>query len=314
MHTDSLERWRHEHVFLGERHDRNERRTWIVVVLTAVMMVAEIAGGTVFGSMALVADGWHMSTHTGALAAAALAYRFARRHAHDPRFAFGTGKLGELAGFSSALVLGVIALLIGYESALRLWQPVQIAFDEAIPIAVVGLAVNIASAWLLGSGDGHSTHDHDQHLHAHDHNLRSAYLHVLADAVTSVLAITALLSGRLFGWTWMDPLMGIVGAFVIAHWAVTLVRSAGAVLLDIVPDVQLAARVRERLERDGDRVADLHFWRLGPGHVGVIASVVSDDPKPPEHYKSRLAGLAGSSHITIEVNPCTPARPDQGSP
>ena len=310
MHTHSVEAWRHEHVFLGDKHDRNERRTWLVVAITTAMMVVEIVGGTMFGSMALIADGWHMSTHAGALAIAALAYRFARRHAHDTRFAFGTGKLGELAGYSSALMLAMIALLIGYESALRLLEPVAIRFDEAIAIAVVGLMVNLASAWLLRGGHDHErAHDHDDadhghHHHGHDHNLRAAYFHVLADALTSVLAIAALLAGRLFGWVWMDPVVGIVGALVIAHWSVQLLRSSGAVLLDIVPDGGLAARIRERLEQGSDRVADLHFWRLGPGHVGVIVSVVSDRPEAPERYKARLAGLAGLSHVTVEVHAC----------
>lgn len=306
MHTHSIENWQHEHVFLGERHDRNERRTWLVVALTAVMMVVEIVGGSIFGSMALVADGWHMSTHAGALAIAALAYRFARRYARDPRFAFGTGKLGELAGFSSALILFLIALAIGWESALRLLAPVRISFDEAIAIAAVGLAVNIASAWLLGAGHEHR-HGHGDRAHHHyeqDHNLRSAYFHVIADALTSVLAIAALLAGRFFGWTWMDPVMGIVGALLIARWSVALIRSSGAVLLDIVPSDDLAARVRERLEEGSDRVADLHLWRCGPGHIGVIASVISDVPETPESYKARLTGLHGLSHVTVEVHAC----------
>jgi cation diffusion facilitator family transporter len=311
MHTHTLEAWRHEHVFLGAGHDRNERRTWLVVALTAVMMVVEIIGGTIYGSMALVADGWHMSTHAGALTIAALAYRFARRHVHDERFAFGTGKLGELAGFSSALILAMIALLIGYESAVRLLNPVAISFDQAIAIAVVGLAVNLVSAWLLRDDHAHVHHDdHDNHPqeehghHHHDHNLRAAYLHVLADAMTSVFAITALLAGRLYGWVWMDPVMGIVGALVIAHWSVGLLRSSGAVLLDTVPDGRLVASVKKRLEVGSDRVSDLHLWRLGPGHVGVVASVVSDEPQGPEFYKARLAGLPGLSHVTVEVHVC----------
>jgi cation diffusion facilitator family transporter len=248
MHTHTLDAWRHEHIFLGARHDENERRTWVVVGVTAAMMVVEIIGGTVFGSMALVADGWHMSTHAGALAIAALAYRFARRHAHNEHFAFGTGKVGELAGFSSALILAVIALLIGYESALRLLNPVSISFGQAIAIAVVGLAVNLGSARLLGEG-----HEHEDH---HDHNLRSAYLHVLADALTSVLAIAALVAGRFYGWVWMDPLMGMVGALVIAHWSLGLLRASGAVLLDTVPDTRLARNIKEHLEVGTDRVSD----------------------------------------------------------
>ena len=279
MHTHTLDAWRHEHVFLGAQHDENERRSWLVVSLTATMMIVEIVGGMMFGSMALIADGWHMSTHAGALALAALAYGYARKHAHNERFAFGTGKVGELAGFSSALILAMIALLIAYESAHRLFNPVAISFDWAIAIAAVGLAVNLGSAWLLRERHGdHLHHHHDQqgtHRH-HDHNLRAAYLHVLADALTSVLALVALLSGRLYGWVWMDPMMGIVGALVIASWSLGLLRSSGAVLLDTVPDARLRQKVKERLEVGTDRVADLHIWLLGPGHVGIIASVVSE--------------------------------------
>lgn len=314
MHTHTLKNWQHSHVFLGHGHDENERRTWLVVALTAAMMVAEIIGGTIFGSMALVADGWHMSTHAGALAIAALAYRFARRHAEDERFGFGTGKLGDLAGYSSAIILAVIALLIGYESALRLITPVSIGFDQAIAIAVVGLAVNLTSAWLLRGDHAHDDHQHghhhdgrhgdEHHHHHHDHNLHAAYLHVLADALTSVLAIAALLAGRLFGWVWMDPVMGVVGAIVIAHWSIGLLRASGAVLLDTVPDARLAAQLKRRLEQGTDRVADLHLWRLGPGHLGVVASIVSDDPQAADAYKARLAGLGGLSHVTVEVNRC----------
>src|SRR5918998_3034419 len=256
MHSHTLNHWQHDHVFLGGHHDRHERRTWLVVGLTAAMMVAEIVAGTIFGSMALVADGWHMSTHAAALAIAALAYRFARKHAHDPRFSFGTGKVGELAAFSSAIILAVIALLIGYESLMRLMAPVPIQFGEATVVAVIGLAVNLASAWLL-AGDhhhhGHHHHDHghlghrhhhddedhhhghahgDHHQHGGDTNIRAAYLHVLADALTSVLAIVALLAGRFSGWNWLEPVMGVVGAGVIAQWSWGLIRTAGATLLD----------------------------------------------------------------------------------
>jgi cation diffusion facilitator family transporter len=309
MHTQSLETWRHEHVFLGARHDRNERRTWFVVALSAAMMAVEIVGGTIFGSMALIADGWHMSTHAGALAIAALSYRYARRHAHDDRFAFGTGKLGELAAFSSAMILAIIAIMIGYESVLRLMSPVAIDYDQAIVIALLGLAVNLGSAWLLRDGPepGHLSareRSHHHHGHHHDHNLRAAYLHVLADALTSVLAVAALTAGLFYGWAWMDPAMGIVGALVIAHWSIGLLRSSGAVLLDSVPDPLLAAQVKERLEVGTDRVADLHLWRLGPGHIGVVASVVSDEPQAPEAYKARLADLDVLSHVTVEVHAC----------
>ena len=315
MHTHSIEPWQHSHVFLGAMHDRHERRTWFVVALTAAMMVAEIVGGTLFGSMAVVADGWHMSTHAGALTIAALAYRFARRHARDARFSFGTGKLGELAAFCSAVILAIIAAAIGYEALLRLYAPVVIHFREAIPLAVVGLAVNLASAWLLfDKGHHHRAHAHDDHdddahghahhHHGHDSNIRAAYIHVLADALTSVLAIVALSCGLVFGWVWMDPLMALVGVAVILSWSFGLLRSSGMVLLDMVPDRHLAGRIRARLEVDGDRVCDLHLWRLGPGHVGLIAAVVSDRPQAPSAYKHRLEGIAGLSHVTIEVHRC----------
>jgi cation diffusion facilitator family transporter len=330
MHSHSLEPWQHAHVFLGVQHDRHERRTWFVVGLTAAMMVAEIVGGTMFGSMAVVADGWHMATHAGALGIAALAYRFARRHARDPRFSFGTGKVGELAAFTSAVVLALIALAIGYEAIIRLREPVPIDFAQATWLAVIGLGVNLASAWLLagdhhhGDDHGHGHHhahahhddDHDHDHHDHDHhehhghghhhdtNLRAAYVHVLADAMTSMLAIAGLLAGRLYGWVWMDPLMALVGVAVILSWSVGLLRAAGAVLLDMVPDRHLAGTVRKRLEANGDRVSDLHLWRLGPGHAGLIASVVSDRPQDPAVYKARLAGVEGLSHVTVEVHHC----------
>lgn len=290
----------HDHVFLGAAHGENERRTWLVVALTGVMMVAEIAGGVLFGSMALLADGWHMSTHAGALAISALAYRYARRHAHDPRFTFGTGKLGELAGYSSALILAVIALLIGYQSMGRIFRPVAIRFDDALIVAGVGLGVNVASAWLLRERHGHDEGRDAGHTH-HDHNLRAAYLHVLADAATSILAIAALLAGRLFGWVSMDPVMGIVGALVIAYWAVGLLRSSGSVLLDAGVDARLIAEIRSRLETGAERLTDLHVWRVGPGHVAVIAAIECRGQESAERYKARLEGLPGLSHITIEV-------------
>jgi cation diffusion facilitator family transporter len=308
MHTHSLDQWNHAHVFLGEKHERHERRTWFVVALTAATMVAEVTGGTLFGSMAVVADGVHMSTHVAALAIAALAYRFARRHAADARFSFGTGKLGELAAFASALILLLIALIIAYESVTRFFNPIAIKYDEAIAVACIGLTVNLVSAWLLSDDDHHHGHAHDDadddHHHSHDHNIRAAYVHVLADAVTSVLAICGLLMGRFYGFAWMDALVGIVGAGVIISWGLGLIRSSGAVLLDVVPSGGLAERVRARLEVEGDRVADLHLWQLGPGHAGVIAALVSEHPQPPQTYKARLTGIAGLSHVTIEVHPC----------
>ena len=304
MHSRSLGPWTHEHVFLGVGHARNERRTWLVVGLTATMMVAEIVGGIVFGSMALLADGWHMSTHAAALAIAALAYQDARHHKHDPRFAFGTGKLGDLAAFASAIALGMIALLIAYESLMRLARPVPIAYTQAIAIAVLGLAVNLICAWLLRDEHAHR-HDHgEDHAHDHhhrDHNLRAAYLHVLADALTSVMAIGGLIVALWFGWPWIDAVVGLVGACVIASWSYGLIRDAGRVLLDVVPDRRTQGFIRERLEVDGDRVSDLHLWQIGPGHR---AAIVSDRPQAPAAYKERLSGIAGLSHITIEVEPC----------
>jgi cation diffusion facilitator family transporter len=312
MHSHSLTPWTHGHSFLGAHHGEHERRTWSVVVLTAGMMVAEIVGGTLFGSIALVADGWHMSTHVAALAIAGLAYLFARRHADDPRFTLGTGKFGELAAFASAVILGIVALGIGYESVLRLIDPVVIHLREAIAIASLGLCVNLASAWLLRDDHGHG-HDHDHghadqhhhhHAHRHDSNFRAAYLHVVADALVSVLAIAGLSAAWAFGWTFMDPAVGLVGMVVIASWALSLVRSAGRMLLDTVPDHRLAQHIRERIEIGGDRLADLHLWQLGPGHAAVIASVVSEAPQAPSVYKERLEGLVGLSHVTIEVNRC----------
>lgn len=314
MHSHSVERWEHRHVFLGEAQARHERRIWLVVGLTTVMMAAEIIAGILFGSMALLADGWHMCTHAAALSISGFAYRFARKHANDPRFSFGTGKVGELAAFLSASILGLIAVLIAYESLVRLFSPVSIRFNEALVVAVIGLAVNLVSAWLLFDNADH--HHDDSHHHEHgaeyhhhqshgyDSNIRAAYLHVLADALTSILAIVALLIGRLQGWVWLDPVIGLVGAVVIARWSISLLRSAGAVLLDMVPQNGLAADIRKRLEIDGDRVADLHLWQLGPGHMGVIVSVVSDRPRPPDAYKSRLRGLGGLSHVTVEVQAC----------
>jgi cation diffusion facilitator family transporter len=309
----------HDHVFLGDNHARNERRTWLVIAITATMMVVEIAAGSIYGSMALVADGWHMSTHAAAMMIAALAYLFARKNARNPRFTFGTGKLGDLAAFGSAVVLALIALLIGWESWLRFYSPVTINFSQAIIVAVIGLGVNLLCAWLLRDDHAHHSHghrhhhdhghDHDHHGHDHhghlpatDNNLRAAYLHVLADALTSVLAIAALVLGSLYGWNWLDPSMGIVGGLVIARWSWGLIRDTGAVLLDYQPaDEDLPGEIREVLEGNGDKITDLHVWQLGPGHHGAIIALRSPNPQQVDFYKARLAAIHDLSHVTIEV-------------
>ena len=301
----------HDHVFLGEDHHRAERRTWAVIVLCSVMMIAEIIGGALFGSLALIADGLHMSTHAGALLLAALAYTYARKYAGDRNFTFGTGKFGDLAGYSSAIILAMIALLIGYEALSRLLYPVAISFREAIPIAVLGLVVNVASAWLLSGGHQHAHHhghshghDHGDHTHgAHhrDNNMRAAVVHVMADAAVSALVIVGLVLARAFGWLWMDPLVGLIGAAVIANWSIGLLRDTGGILLDRTPDPRMAEKVRRVIESDGDRVTDLHLWRLGPGHLGAIVSVATSGARDAAHYRQRLAEFADLSHVTVEV-------------
>ena len=309
----------HSHVFLGESHDRNARRTLWVVLLTAAMMVGEVVAGWITGSMALLADGVHMATHAGALGLSVAAYAFARRHAEDRRFTFGTGKVGDLAGFASALILGVVALGIAAESVLRLLRPVEVDFGPATVVAVLGLAVNLGSALLLAGGhhgharhhDHHHHHDHDpdhphhrDHGHSHhrhaahgqDHNLRAAYLHVLADALTSVLAIAALLAGSVLGWAWLDPLVGLLGAAVIARWSLSLLRDTAGVLLDAT-EPATAAAIRERIEGTDATLNDLHVWRVGPGARAAIVSVTG----PPEvaEVRARLADL-GLAHLTVE--------------
>src|SRR4030081_2450266 len=404
----------HDHIFLGEDHEKAERRTWAVIILCSVMMIAEIIGGALFGSLALIADGLHMSTHAGALLLAALAYSYTRKYANDRNFTFGTGKFGDLAGYSSAIVLAMIALLISYEAVSRLLTPVPISFNEAIPIAVLGLVVNVASAWLLSGGHhhghshGHSQghdhdhdgdeprrielgtgaveievfednvppryrvradtgvllaapdvtietirpdggrqlfafedrggylesrdeipephaflakfrlvqggqhHDHELEFEEHDHgaahgahhrdnNMRAAVIHVMADAAVSVLVIVGLLLARAFGWLWMDPLAGFIGALVIANWSAGLLRDTGGILLDRTPDPRMAEKVRIAIESEGDRVTDLHLWRRGPGHLGAIVSVATSGTREAAHYRQRLAKFADLSHVTVEV-------------
>jgi cation diffusion facilitator family transporter len=400
----------HSHAFLGEGHEQNERRTWLVIWLCGFMMVGEIIGGILFGSIALVADGLHMSTHASALLLTALAYRYARRHADDRRFTFGTGKLGDLAGYTSAIVLAMIALLIGYEAISRFIAPVPISFDQAIPIATLGLMVNVASVLLLSGGGHHHHHGHghghDEHAHGHDdahrietdagsvaleifehgvpprfrlsfesgpppsadavsvetvrpggarqvfsfadrgghlesvdeipephafdahvrldpgapphkvvfaehehatgaahrdNNMRAAIIHVLADAAVSVLVIVGLVLGRWLGWVFMDPVAGMVGAVVIATWSYSLVRDTGAILLDMNPDRAMAERMRSLIETDGDRLTDLHLWRLGPGHLGAILSVTTSKQRDPDHYRRMLDRFRTLSHVTVEI-------------
>jgi cation diffusion facilitator family transporter len=299
----------HEHSYLGDSHNTNARRTLWVVVLTSVMMVGEIIAGSMFNSMALLADGFHMSTHAGALAIAAWAYAFARRHARDRRFSFGTGKVGDLAGFASAVILGMIAFGIAVESVIRLMEPRPVAFTEATLVAVIGLLVNIASALLLSGGhkhihqhaghDHHHGHDQSHGAHHHDNNMRAAFVHVIADALTSVLAIAALLSGRYLGWVWLDPVIGIVGAIVIATWSWSLVRQTAAVLLDTT-DIHLEAEVRAHVESKGDaRITDLHIWRVGPGAHAAIVSVTG--AVSGETVRSRLAPVHELAHLTVET-------------
>ena len=407
----------HSHVFLGAGHERSEHKTWAVIGLCGAMMIAEIVGGLLFGSIALVADGMHMSTHAGALLLAALAYSYARRYATDPRFTFGTGKLGDLAGFTSAIILAMIALLIGYEAVSRLFAPVAIHFTEAIPIACIGLAVNLACAWLLSGGAGQHHHAHSygsahaQPSHRHggghrhdgaqrvrtaagtvvleifeedmpprfrlraeigaalaarsatvetvrpdgaqqqftltdrgdylesveeipephafaaylrigdesimtvfaepenvdeaahrDNNMRAAVIHVMADAAVSVLVIVGLLLARAFSWRWTDPVAGIIGAGVIASWSYGLIRDTGAILLDITPDRHMADNLRTAVENEGDQLADLHLWRLGPGHLGAIISVITTQAHDPAYYRTKLARFHSLSHLTIEVD------------
>jgi cation diffusion facilitator family transporter len=312
-HTHDLTPWQHEHRF-DAGNPRGEARTRWVLALTVLTMVAEILAGWWTGSMALLADGWHMGTHAIALGVAAVAYALARRHASDTRFSFGTWKIEVLGSFASALVLGLVALGIAGESLLRLWRAEPIDVRVALWVAGIGLVVNLVSAWLLHGGEdhGHSHHDHDDHGHDHGHahahhdlNLRAAYVHVLADALTSVLAIGALCGALWLGWSWLDPLVGVLGAVVIAVWAVGLLRESSAVLLDREMDHPLARRIREDLESDGDaKVADLHVWRVGRDQFAAIACLVADVPLAPSVYRARLDHHRQLAHLSLEVNRC----------
>lgn len=305
----------HDHVFGQDRLRPAERRTQIVILLTAVMMAVEIAAGIGFGSMALLADGLHMGSHATALAISAFAYLYARRHAYDRRYTFGTGKVNALGGFAGAVLLAIFALFMAYESALRLARPVPISFNQAILVAVLGLAVNGLSVLILGHedhDDHHHEHDHpddhdhhaDDHEHHHDHNLRAAYLHVLADALTSVTAIVALLAGKYFHWVWMDPLMGVVGSLVVARWSWGLLRSTSAVLLDRQAPEGLVSAVVARLEAGSQAsVTDIHIWSIGPSLYAAEIALAADQPRSPQDYKALLPEQPHLSHVTVEIYP-----------
>lgn len=307
MHRHSISKWQHPHIFGQDMMKAGEKRTLIVILITALMMVIEIISGTLFGSMALLADGLHMASHTVALGISAFAYYYARRHSEDDSFSFGTGKVNALAGFSSAIMLIFFALMMAWESAYRFLNPVEIVFDQAIMVASVGLIVNAISYFIL-SGSHRSDHSGTNivHIHKHtDHNLRAASLHVLADALTSIFAIIALLTAKYMGLVWMDPLMGIVGAILVARWSIGLLRDTSGILLDKQASVELQDLIRNSIECfDGDKVVDLHVWAIGPNIYNAIVSIVADVPKQPDHYKKLLPNDKGLAHTTIEIHKC----------
>jgi cation diffusion facilitator family transporter len=311
MHAHSIEHYRPDHDFLVDSSVA-ERGTRQVVLLTAVMMLVEIVAGVALGSMALLADGWHMATHVAAFGITLYAYRYARQHADDPRFSFGTGKVATLGGFASAVALATVALVMAVESVMRLFAPHAIRFDEAIVIAVLGLAVNLVCGVLLHRAQGHGhahAHDLDEpHRHGHDHNLRAAYVHVLADALTSVLAIAALVAAKLGGWTALDALAGLFGAALILRWAHGLAASSGHTLLDGSADPRICRAVVKAIEADADnRVADIHVWRVGQGCYSAEIALVTHHPRPPAHYKDLLGDIPDLAHVLVEVNPCRDA-------
>lgn len=307
MHIHTLEKLQHSHSF-SSVNEKGERRTRYVLLLTAVTMVVEIVAGSVFGSMALLADGWHMGTHVAAFMIAIFAYQYASKHAKSPEYSFGTGKVSVLGGFASAVTLAVVALVMLLESVQRLFDPHAIQFNEAIAVASLGLFINIVSALLLK--DDHHHHHHDEHAdghhHHHDHNLRAAYFHVLADAVTSLLAILALVSGKYLGWNWLDPVMGIVGSIIITRWSYGLMKQSAPILLDASMEEEYRAAIKAAVERDSDnRIADMHVWRVSANHYAAIISLVTHAPQSTEHYKDLLRGFKRLSHVTVEVNLCT---------
>jgi cation diffusion facilitator family transporter len=318
MHDHDHARWHHQHVFGTAVRTRAEGRTWWVIGITLAMMVVEIVAGILANSMALLADGWHMGTHAAALGVAAFAYSYTRRHALDARYSFGTGKVGALGGFASAVGLAIVALVILGESCMRLAKPLVINFDDALLVACIGLVVNLACALILREGHhahdhemhahDHETHDHQHAVHAvehHDYNLRGAYFHVLADALTSVAAIAALTVGKYVGWTFMDPVMGVVGALVIMRWSLSLVGDTSRVLLDAEVDHTRRAAIVAAIEQDHDsHVSDVHIWRIGPQHLAAIVSVVAHVPREPDYFKRLVADQTDLAHVTVEVSRC----------
>jgi len=313
MHTDTINHWQHEHDFSIE-HKKGERSTFYVLILTAVTMVIEIIAGSIYGSMALLADGWHMGTHVAAFLITLFAYHYARKHANNPAFSFGTGKVNVLGGFASAIALAVVALVMLIESIQRIIEPHDIYFNEAIAVAFIGLIVNVISVFLLKDDHHHHhdhSHDHDHEQshghghHHHDHNLKAAYMHVLADALTSLLAIVALFSGKYMGWTWMDPIMGIVGAIIITRWAYGLIKQSSPILLDASIDENYKEKIIKTIESDADnKISDLHIWRISANHYAAIISLVTHTPNSNEHYKSLLHDFHKLSHVSIEVHEC----------
>lgn len=305
MHIHTLERWKHSHDFMVD-FGHAEKSATRVMILTAVMMVVEVISGTIFGSMALLADGWHMATHVAAFGIALFSYRYARSNARNQRFTFGTGKVSVLGGFASAVALAVVALIMALESVMRIFEPQVIHFNEAIGVAILGLIVNLISGFILSGHEAFEyDHEHEHERHDQDHNIQAAYLHVLADALTSVLAIIALFSGKYFGWMWLDPIMGLVGAFVITRWSYHLMRDTSFILLDGIVDTETKIAIQTAIEQDSDnRMADLHVWYVGPHHLSATVSVVTHEPKAPQHYKELLQGIPDLTHVIIEVNQC----------
>lgn len=314
MHHGNLQSWQHTHAFGQDRKRPGEFRTIIVIAITATMMVVEITAGIIFGSMALLADGLHMASHAAALTINVFAYIYARRYAHDPKYSFGTGKVNALGGFTGAVLLAIFALMMAWESVDRIVYPVKIAFNQAIFVAVLGLIVNGASVFILGHHHDHDSHQHDhaghgdhdhKHHHHHDHNLRAAYLHVMADALTSLLAIFALLAAKYFGLIWMDPFMGIVGALLVARWSLGLLKTTSAVLLDEQGPEHVQEVIKQCIEDDDNRIADLHVWSVGPNIYSAIISTVAHSPQSPDYYKQLIPPDLGLVHVTVEVYECT---------